>query len=149
VLATRLADLLGDGLPDARGSVSEELTPAWRATFDVYRPHDADPAVVTRLLDGRRPRAFASVEVDGQVVAIARGHLASGWLGVAGVWTRPEHRRQSLGTAVVLGLAGWAARRGARWCYLQVETANLVAHTAYARLGFVEHHRYHYLAPPP
>jgi N-acetylglutamate synthase len=148
VLATRLADLLGDRRPDVRVTVSEELTAGWRAAFDAYRPHDADPTVVTRLLDGRRPRAFTSVEVDGRVVAIARGHLASGWLGVSGVWTRPEHRRQGLGTAVVLALAGWAARRGARWCYLQVETANLVAHRAYARLGFVEHHRYHYLAPP-
>jgi GNAT superfamily N-acetyltransferase len=147
VLATRLADLLGEGLPDPRVVVTEELTPAWRAAFDEYRPHHADPAVVTRLLDGRRPRAFANVEVDGQVVALARGHLSDGWLGVAAVWTRPEHRRQGLGTAVVLALGDWAARRGARRCYLQVETGNAVAHAAYARLGFVLHHRYHYLAP--
>ena len=85
--------------------------------------------------------------MDGEVVAVARGHLSDGWLGVAGVWTRPDHRRQGLGTAVVLALAGWAARRGARWCYLQVETANGPAHAAYAALGFVQHHRYHYLAP--
>ena len=147
VLATRLADLLGDRPSDPRVVVTEELTPAWRATYDEYRRSDVDPAVVTRLLDGRRPRAFASIEVDGVVVAVARGHLADGWLGVAGVWSRPEHRRQGLGTAVVLALAHWSARRGARWCYLQVETANTAAHAAYARLGFVQHHRYHYLAP--
>ena len=129
--------------------MTEDLTPAWRAAFDEYRPHRADPAVVTRLVDGRRPRAFAAVAADGQVVALARGHLAGGWLGVAAVWNRPEHRRRGLGTAVVLALAGWAARRGARWCYLQVETENAVAHAAYARLGFTHHHRYHYLAPAP
>ena len=149
VLATRLADLLDGRPPDPRAVVAEELTPAWRAAFDEYRRSDVDPAVVTRLLEGRRPRAFASAEVDGEVSAIARGHLAAGWLGVAGVWTRPDHRRQGLGTAVLLGLAAWAARRGARWCYLQVETENVPAHRAYAQLGFVEHHRYHYLAPPP
>lgn len=152
VLATRLADLLGDHPPYVppapRVGVTEELTPGWRATFDEYRRSDVDPAVVTRLLDGRRPRAFADVEVGGVVRAVARGHLAADWLGVAGVWTRPEHRRQGLGTAVVLGLAGWAARHGGRWCYLQVETTNVPAHAAYARLGFVQHHRYHYLAPP-
>ena len=147
VLATRLAELLGDRPPDPRVVVTEELMPAWRAAFDEYRPHRADPAVVTRLLDGRRPRAFATVEVDGEVVALARGHLSGGWLGVAAVWTRPEHRRRGLGTAVVLALAHWAARRGARWCYLQVETANVPAHAAYADLGFVHHHRYHYLKP--
>ena len=151
VLATRLAGLLGERSADSPGAprvvVAEELTPGWRAAFDAYRPSDADPALVTRLLDGRRPRAFARVEVDGQVVAIARGHLSAGWLGVAGVWVDPEHRRQGLGTAVVLALGRWAARRGARWCYLQVETANVPAHAAYAALGFVHHHRYHYLAP--
>ncbi|MGI3786152.1 MAG: GNAT family N-acetyltransferase [Janthinobacterium lividum] len=147
VLATRLADLLGDRPTDPRVRVTEELTDAWRAAFDAYRRSEVDPAVVTRLLGGRRPRAFAQVEVDGEVVAIARGHLSAGWLGVAGVWVRPDQRRQGLGTAMVLGLAGWAARRSARWCYLQVETANGPAHAAYAALGFTLHHRYHYLAP--
>ncbi len=147
VLAVRLAALLGVGPEDPRVDVAEDLTPAWRAAFDAYRPSDADPEVVTRLLDGRRPRAFASVEQDGRLVAIARGHLAGGWLSVAGVWTRPEHRRQGLGTAVVLALARWAAHRDARWCQLQVETANVVAHAAYAALGFELHHRYRYLAP--
>ena len=147
VLAVRLADLLGGRPVSAEVDVVEELTPAWRAAFDEYRPNDADPAVVTRLLDGRRPRAFASVERDGVLAAVGRGHLASGWLSVAGLWTRPEHRRQRLGTAVVLGLARWAARRDARWCHLQVETANAPAHAAYEHLGFELHHRYHYLAP--
>ncbi|MGI3780853.1 MAG: GNAT family N-acetyltransferase [Janthinobacterium lividum] len=149
VLATRLADLLGDDPADPRVEVGDELTAAWRAAFDEYRSSDVDPTLVTRLLDGRRPRAFASVEVDGEVVALGRGHLSDGWLGVATVWTRPDHRRQGLGTAVVRALAGWAAHRGARWCYLQVETANEPAHAAYERLGFVLHHRYHYLAPGP
>ncbi len=147
VLTTRLADLLGDQAPDPRVVVTEELTPAWRATFDAYRRSEVDPAVVTRLLDGRRPRAFASVAADGEPVAIGRAHLADDWLGVAAVWTQPDHRRQGLGTGVVRALGGWAARRGARWCYLQVETANRPAHAAYERLGFVLHHRYHYLAP--
>lgn len=147
VLTVRLADLLGEHAADPRVGVREELTPGWRAAFDAYRPNDAGPALVTRLLDGRRPRAFASAEQDGEVLAIGRGHLAGGWLGVAGVWTRPDRRREGLGTAVVRALGRWAARRDARWCYLQVETANVAAHAAYARLGFTLHHRYHYLAP--
>lgn len=148
VLAVRLADLLADRVPEARVLVTDELQAGWRAAFDEYRPSDVAPAVVTRLLEGRPPRVFASVERDGQVVALGRGHLSTGWLGVAAVWTRPGHRRRGLGTDVVLALATWAARRDARWCYLQVETGNVPAHAAYARLGFVLHHRYHYLAPP-
>ena len=97
----RLADLLGDHEPHPAVRVTEELDPRWRAAFDAYRPSDADPAVVTRLLDGRPPRAFGSVETDGEVVAVGRGHLARGWLGVAALWTHPDHRRQGLATAVV------------------------------------------------
>ena len=138
---------MGSG-PTPRVVVSEELTPTWRAAFDAYRPHRADPdaghpaarrtpAARVRARGGRRARSSRS----------RAGTCRGGWLGVAAVWTRPEHRRQGLGTAVVLALGGWAARRGARWCYLQVETENAVAHAAYARLGFAHHHRYHYLAP--
>ena len=148
VLAVRLADLLGDHAPDERVAVGEELTPAWRAAFDAYRPHDADPDLVTRLLEGRRPRAYGSVgSEDTGLVAVGRGHLSGGWLGVAALWTRPDHRRQGLATAVMRGLGRWAARRDARWCYLQVDATNAGAHAAYERLGFTLHHRYRYLAP--
>lgn len=150
VLAVRLADLLGDHAPDPRVAVGEELTLPWRAAFDQYRPHDADPDLVARLLEGRRPRAYGSVgsEEDG-LVAVGRGHLSGGWLGVAALWTRPDRRRQGLATAVMRGLGRWAARRDARWCYLQVDAANAGAHAAYERLGFTLHHRYRYLAPAP
>ncbi|SDU96564.1 Acetyltransferase (GNAT) family protein [Microlunatus sagamiharensis] len=147
VLAVRLADLLGDHEPDPRVAVDEELTPSWRATYDSYRPHDTDPALVTRLLEGRAPRAYGSVGTEEGLVAVGRGHLSGGWLGVAALWTRPDHRRQGLATAVMYGLGRWAARRDARWCYLQVDAANAGAHAAYERLGFTLHHRYRYLAP--
>ena len=148
VLAVRLADLLGDHRPDARVAVDDTLRPAWRAAFDAYRRSEADPAVVTRLLEGRRPRAYASVTLGDEVVTIGRGHLADGWLGVAALWTAPARRRQGLATAVLRGLGGWAARRDARWCYLQVDARNEGAHAAYERLGFRLHHRYRYLEPP-
>ena len=42
----------------------------------------------------------------------------------------------------------WAVERGARWCYLQVVASNDPARALYRRLGFIEHHRYHYRRPP-
>jgi ribosomal protein S18 acetylase RimI-like enzyme len=45
-------------------------------------------------------------------------------------------------------LGHWAARRGARYAYLQVTAANTDALAAYERMGFRRHHSYRYLAPP-
>jgi ribosomal protein S18 acetylase RimI-like enzyme len=45
-------------------------------------------------------------------------------------------------------LAGWAAEQGATTAYLQVLGDNLPALALYERLGFLEHHRYRYLAAP-
>ena len=47
-----------------------------------------------------------------------------------------------------MALGHWAARRGARYAYLQVDVANQPALRTYERLGFVRHHGYLYLAPP-
>jgi GNAT superfamily N-acetyltransferase len=41
-------------------------------------------------------------------------------------------------------LGGWARERGARRCLLQVVESNTPALALYGRLGFTEHHRYHY-----
>jgi predicted GNAT family acetyltransferase len=106
------------------------------------------------ILEGGPPRAFGSAEPAGSagsqsgIAAIARGHLSGHWLGLAAVWTRPEQRGRGLATAVMTALGHWAARRGARYCYAQVDRRNQAAHAAYAKLGFVRHHGYLYLAPP-
>jgi ribosomal protein S18 acetylase RimI-like enzyme len=47
-------------------------------------------------------------------------------------------------------LGSWARERGGQSCLLQVAAANAPALALYARLGFTEHHRYHYrLGPEP
>jgi len=148
MLATRLADLLGDHLPDPRVTVTETLEPSWEEAYGWSRPNSADPAVLRMILAGRPPRAFGAVPGAGGLVTIARGHLSADWLGLASIWTDEGHRRQGLATATMRALGHWAARRGARYSYLQVASANASALAAYARLGFVRHHRYHYLAPP-
>lgn len=148
VLAIRLADLLVDRDLDSQVTVEETLTSAWRTAYDRSRRSDADPATITAVLVGRPPRAYASVVAGDEVIGLARGHLAGPWLGLASVWTAPTHRRQGVSTALTARLGHWAARRGARYAYLQVAADNAVGHRTYARLGFTLHHRYHYLAPP-
>ncbi|HEU5270016.1 MAG TPA: GNAT family N-acetyltransferase [Jatrophihabitans sp.] len=91
---------------------------------------------------------FASIRLGGRTVAIARGCVDAGWLGITSVEVAPDCRRHGLATALVTRLAGWAAARGAVHCYLQVDENNQPALALYARLGFIEHHRYHYRAEP-
>lgn len=166
VLVARLTTLLGDDLPDSRAVVTEQLTEGWQRAYGRSRPnrlHQADlrtdadqadaDAAVRMILDGHPPRAFAAVfgsaaEPGSDPVAIARGHLSGPWLGIAAVWTDPDHRRQGMATAMMRALGHWAAQGGARNAYLQVAQDNQAAHDAYGRLGFVRHHSYRYLAAP-
>lgn len=152
VLVCRLTELLGDGLPDPRIAIPTKLDDSWLEAYGRSRPNDADPEILRMILDGHPPRAFASVAGPNgwrTRIAIARGHVSGPWLGIASVWTDPAHRRQGLATAMMRALGHWAARRGARYAYLQVAQENRGAHDAYERLGFVLHHSYRYLTAPP
>ena len=147
VMAVRLAAFLGGDLPARDVAVTEDFEPAWSAAYQQSRPNDADPEVLRQILAGNPPRAFASVGSPDRV-AIARGHVSGSWLGLASIWVAPEHRRHGLATAMMRALGHWAARRGARYAYLQVAAENESAVAAYRRLGFVRHHAYRYLTPP-
>lgn len=70
------------------------------------------------------------------------------WVGFGGLWVDPSARRAGLGLAVVGALLDWGAAQGATTAYLQVLADNAPALSLYDRLGFREHHRYRYLAPP-
>jgi GNAT superfamily N-acetyltransferase len=153
VLVCRLADFLHDRPAQPTMQLMERLEPEWEEAFQRSRPNSADPRIVRMILDGSPPRAFAAVagtaaDDHAELVAIARGHVSGDWLGLASIWTRPDHRRRGLAAAMMAALGHWAARQGARYAYVQVATVNELATGAYTTLGFVLHHRYRYLAPP-
>jgi ribosomal protein S18 acetylase RimI-like enzyme len=76
--------------------------------------------------------------------------VVDGLLCVTAVTVAEEHRRQGLATAVMAALGDWAGERGGTACVLQVVASNAGALALYDRLGFTEHHRYHYrLGPEP
>jgi ribosomal protein S18 acetylase RimI-like enzyme len=146
VMAVRLTELLSEETPPTGVRVTETLEPSWQAAYARSRPNNADPQLLRMILDGNPPRAFASAGEE--IIGIARGHLSGDWLGLASVWTSPDHRRRGWATRLSLALGDWAGRRGARYAYLQVDVANDRAIRSYQRLGFTRHHGYLYLAPP-
>ncbi|MDQ3052985.1 MAG: GNAT family N-acetyltransferase [Actinomycetota bacterium] len=97
---------------------------------------------------------FASLRMPAQdgaaeaVLAVARGALAQGWLGITAVTVADQHRRQRHGTRLMSELADWAVQRGAQAVYLQVAADNGPALALYSRLGFSHHHDYRYRVGP-
>ena len=100
------------------------------------------PPVAVGILTGPAVVAFASLELDGQTVAIGRGVAEGDWAGVAAMEVLPAYRRRGLAARVLRALTGWGAAQGATRCYLQVEDTNAAARALYAGLGFTRHHRY-------
>jgi N-acetylglutamate synthase len=113
----------------------------------------ASVASLARALRGDVPDA--ELEEDGDLVTVRIGERASGvaaldgdWVGYRSIAVDPAHRRQGLGLAVMAALVEWSGERGASTAYLQVLGDNEPALALYARLGFLAHHRYRYLAEP-
>ncbi|WP_425554184.1 GNAT family N-acetyltransferase [Kribbella yunnanensis] len=106
------------------------------------------PAPAPVVLEGAPKAVFATIEVDGEAVAVGRGAMTGHWLGIDALRVAPAHRGQGMAAAVVQGLARWAGPQGGRRTYLEVLESNLPAVTAYQRLGYVEAYRYRYLRSP-
>jgi ribosomal protein S18 acetylase RimI-like enzyme len=136
------------GAGDIESSVELAKTPSadWLAAYH-YRGGRL-PEHAVELLTRHDCVRFASVTVEGQVVGIARGAVDGGWLGVTSVEVGPQHRRAGHASALMNALAYWAASEQASNCYLQVDVDNHGALALYHRLGFTEHHRYHYRIAP-
>jgi len=134
--------------PPGREPVTLEEAPS-AAWLDGYHYRGGRlPEYAVRLLTRHDQVRFASVRSAGSVAGIARGAVDEGWLGVTAVEVAPEQRRSGVGRALMAALLGWGRRCGADRCYLQVDADNPAALAFYQRLGFTEHHRYHYRLAP-
>jgi ribosomal protein S18 acetylase RimI-like enzyme len=116
---------------------------AWAARDQ--RNASADPAAARAVMCGSPDQLFASLEVDGSVVGIARLAFAQGWAGVFALNVEPEHRRHGVALQLMGALADASRSRGVRSMYLQVMRASAPALGLYERLGFSTHHEYCYL----
>ena len=148
VLVAPLEDLPAPHVPVDLSPVPDD---AWLAGYR-YRGTPLPPIAREVLTNADSP-VFASVRLrpaPAPLAAVARGAVVEDWLCVTAVTVDESARRQGLATAVMGALGRWARERGATACVLQVSADNAGALALYRRLGFTEHHRYHYrLAPDP
>lgn len=140
-VTARVAGRLGP--PPPWVVVDERPTRAW---FDAWHAvHGGDRRAEWALLERvGRPTGFARAVRDGEVVAVGRAVVDTGWAGLFGIATLPKARGKGAARAVVAALARWAAARHADHLYLQVERDNVAARRLYARAGFTELCGYHY-----
>ena len=145
------ASLTGWPSPPVAVDLAAVPDDAWLAGYR-YRGTPLPPVAAAVLTNADGP-VFASVRCDpapAPLAAVARGVVVEGWLCVTAVTVGDRYRRQGLASAVMAGLGVWARARGAHSCLLQVAGSNAPALALYERLGFTEHHRYHYrLGPEP
>ena len=129
-------------------TIAAEPDEDWLSLYH-YRGGTSLPPVARRVLAGAREPAFAVLrDAAGRPLAIARGSVDEGWVGVTAVEVDADHRRQGLGTAVMRVVLDWAAERGAVSTYLQVAEDNTGALALYDTLGYTRHHGYHYVRAP-
>ena len=128
-------------------SVEIDPTPddAWLA---LYRGGTGLTESARSLLIRHDTVGFASLRMAGRTVAVGRGAVDDGWLGVMAVEVEPAHRREGLAAAVMAALSRWGTERGARRGYLQVSADNAPAIALYEKLGYWMHHEYHYRREP-
>lgn len=133
--------------PELETEVGPEPSAEWLGLYH-YRGGADLPPVAGRILTASRDAGFALLRDGGRPVAVARGSVDDGWVGVTAVEVAADRRRQGLGTAVMRAVLGWAAGRGATGVYLQVAEENTAALALYDRLGIPPHHDYHYRLAP-
>ena len=128
-------------------TVAAEPDERW---VDVYWAVDgrggaAERDVFVRMLQRiAAPVAYASVIVDGSVVAVGRAVAQEGHLGVFAMAVLPALRGRGLGREVLHALGSWGVAQGATTTHLQVLSDNEPAAGLYTSAGLVRVQGYHY-----
>jgi GNAT superfamily N-acetyltransferase len=112
----------------------------------LYRGNPLPPTAIA-VLENAENVVFASLHDEHGQAAVVRGVITDGWLGVTALTVDESRRRTGVGTSLMRELLLWAGARSATRVYLQVAAENEGAIGFYGRLGFTEHHRYHYRRP--
>ncbi|MFI9080679.1 GNAT family N-acetyltransferase [Streptomyces sioyaensis] len=143
-----LAPLADTGADTSRVALSREPDADWLALYNRTGEGGGGQEVTEgarKVLTGGPSVWCATVhDADGRTAAIGRLAVDGRWAGFAAVEVAPDARRRGLAGQVMAALAERALAEGASAAYLQVEADNTGALGFYDRLGFTDHHGYHY-----
>ncbi len=122
-------------------AVSTSAPEGW---WDIYKEGFSRDASKIAEVARDQPVYAAWRDNKDQIAAIGFGVLGGAWLGIFGMWTRPDLRGQGIGKSVIDALSTWAVEHEAIGLYLQVENSNDAARRLYERIGFRPAYGYHY-----
>lgn len=125
-----------------RVTIDELPDPTWLSLYE-YRGKSLPPTAIEVLRAGTSP-FFVTLHEGADPVAVARGCVTDGWVGITAVTVPSRFRRRGFGTEVLRAAINRSEVLGAQRVYLQVSRDNSGALALYGGLGFVEHHGYHY-----
>ncbi len=89
-------------------------------------------------------RCFASLTVDGKMIAAGLGVLQADYIGFFDIVVDKEFRSRGYGRQIVESILYWGKENGAQRAYLQVMLNNPPALHLYSKIGFVEKYQYWY-----
>ncbi len=81
---------------------------------------------------------------EGEILSCGMAVISESGAGLSCIASAPQHRRNSYAQLLVNGLLDWGRGNGARYSFLQVESANSPAVGLYLKLGFRELYSYWY-----
>jgi len=126
----------------ARVRLDAVPSPAW---WDAWAGKGRPSPEARSVLSGSPDQVFASLEVGGVVVGVARLAIAHVWAGVSALRVAPEHRRTGVAMQLLGAFGDESRARGIRSMYVQVAQENSPSLGLFERLGFSIHHEYLYL----
>lgn len=137
-----------NGTSEAGVTLTPAPDEAWAHAFQGEGVDPAGAVSRVQLLSRAKEAVFASVRVNGCVVALGVGCFSHGWASVHGMRTAPSHRGQGLARSILGALAGAAQARKIEQVFLQVDAANTGAQALYRRAGLATAWTYAYWRQP-
>jgi GNAT superfamily N-acetyltransferase len=122
----------------------------WRLAQAEMSGYDADSTETVRLIIERiacEARGVLAYDRDGVPAAAALAAVAGGIAIFGNVVSRPAHRGQGFGRAVMEAALNWTRDVGAQAAAIQVRAPNAPAVALYQSLGFAHAYDYSYCRP--